>query len=193
MNLALPKLLRLTLVDPRAAAHALIALNLPSSVGWMALLLMTVLSSTLGFSGFLIAPVDMDPAMQTLFGSPLRTALLQGLALASTAVLAFWVGQRFGGVGRLAQALVLVSWAQLPPLLLQLAQIIALVLAPTAAPLIGLAGFALYTVILSLFIAELHGFRSGPLVFLGMLAVSLLVALVAAFVFAAVLGVPAHV
>lgn len=193
MNLALPKLLRLTLLDPRAAARALIALNLPSSVGWMALLLMTVLSSALGFSGFLIAPVDMDPAMQTLFGSPLRTALLQGLALASTAVLAFWVGQRFGGVGRLAQALVLVSWAQLPPLLLQLAQIIALVLAPATAPLIGLAGFALYTVILSLFIAELHGFRSGPLVFLGMLAVSLLVALVAAFVFAAVLGVPAHV
>lgn len=193
MNLALPKLLRLTLLDPRAAARALIALNLPSSVGWMALLLMAVLSSALGFSGFLIAPVDMDPAMLALFGSPLRTALLQGLALALTAILAFWVGQRFGGTGRLAQALVLVSWAQLPPLLLQLAQTLALVLAPAAAPLIGLAGFALYTVILSLFIAELHGFRSGPLVFLGMLAVSLLVALAAAFVFAAVLGVPAHV
>lgn len=193
MTLALPELLRLTLMNPRAAARTLMALHLPTSAGWIALFLMAVLSSALGFSGFLIAPVDMDPAMQALFGSPLRTALLQCVALALTGVLAFWVGQRFGGKGSLAQALVLVAWAQLPPLLLQLAQIIALVLAPAAAPLIGLAGFALYAVILSLFIAELHGFRSGPLVFLGMLAVSLLVALVAAIVFAAVLGVPAHV
>ena len=193
MNRALPDLLRWTLADPRSAARALMALDLPVSTGWTALVLMAVLSATLGFIGLMIAPVDMDPAMQALLGSPLRTAALQCVALALTGVLAFWVGQRFGGTGHLSQALVLVAWAQLPPLLLQLAQLAAILIAPALAPLIGLTGFALYAVILSLFIAELHGFRSGPLVFLGLLIVGFLVALIAAFLFAAVFGVPAYV
>ena len=193
MNRALPDLLRLTLADPRAAARALMALDLPTSTGWTALILMAVLSATLGFVGLVIAPVEMDPAMQAVLGSPLRTAALQCVALSLTGVLAFWVGQRFGGTGRLSQSLVLVAWAQVPPLVLQLAQLVAVVIVPALAPLIGLAGFALYVVILSLFIAELHGFRSGPLVFVGLLIVGFLVALAAAFVFAAVFGVPAYV
>jgi succinate-acetate transporter protein len=61
---------------------------------------------------------------------------------------------------------------------------------PALAPLIGLAGFALYAVLLSLFIAELHGFRSGVLVFFAMLGVSFVVAIAAAFLYAALFGVP---
>ena len=37
MNRALPDLLRLTLADPRSAARALMALDLPVSTGWTAL------------------------------------------------------------------------------------------------------------------------------------------------------------
>jgi hypothetical protein len=48
-------------------------------------------------------------------------------------------------------------------------------------------------VLLSLFIAELHGFRSGVAVFFGILAVSFLVALGAAFLFAFLIGVPQNV
>ena len=191
MTLAdLQGLLRLTLVNPRAAAAALKALNLPLAIGWTAILLMSVVSAGLGFVGFSMAPIEMDPAMARLFGSPLNTALIQLGALALTGVLAFWVGQRFGGTGTLAQALVLVAWVQLPPILLQLAQIIAMQLVPALAPLIGLAGFALYAVLLSLFIAELHGFRSGVLVFFAMLGVSFVVAIAAAFLYAALIGVP---
>ena len=183
-------LLRLTLVNPRAAAGRLMALRLDATTGWIALVLMSVLSAGLGYLGFMAAPNEMDPAVRALFGSPLRTALIQLGALALTGVLAHWVGARFGGTGSLAQALVLVAWAQVPPILLQLGQILAMLSVPAIAPVIGLAGFAVYAVLLSLFIAELHGFRSGPLVFLGMMVTSFLVAVVAAALFALLIGVP---
>lgn len=186
----LSDLLRLTLANPRAAADRLMRLDLDARAGWTALVLMSVLSAALGFVGFMASSAEMDPGLQALFGSPLRTALIQFGALALTGLLAFWVGKRFGGTGSLPQALVLVAWAQVPPILLQLAQIVALVIAPTLAPLIGLAGFALYAVLLSLFIAELHSFRSGLLVFFGMMVTSFLVAVIAAVLFAVLIGVP---
>ena len=87
----------------------------------------------------------------------------------------------------------LVAWVQVPPIALQLVQLVTMVLAPGLAPLVGIVGFALYAVLLSLFIAELHGFRSGVAVFFGILAVSFLVALGAAFLFAFLIGVPQNV
>lgn len=186
----LSDLLRLTLGNPRAAASRLMALGLDARSGWTALVLMSVISSALGFVGFQVSPVEIDPAVQVLLGSPLRSALIQFAALALTGVLAFWVGARFGGTGCLPQALVLVAWVQVPPILLQVAQIAAMLIAPALAPVIGLAGFAVYAVLLSLFIAELHGFRSGLLVFLGMMVTSFLVAILAAVLFAVLIGVP---
>lgn len=186
-------LLHLTLANPRAAAARLMALNLPLGTGWTALLLMAVISAGLGFAGVVMSPIEMDPDLQALFGSPMRTALIQVAALTLTGVMADWVGRRFGGRGNLAQALVLVAWAQVPSILLQLMQLAAMVLAPALAPLIGLVSFAVYAVLLSLFITELHGFRSAVVVFFFMIAVSMLVAFFAAVVFATLLGVPAHV
>jgi hypothetical protein len=169
------------------------ALNLPVQTGWSAMLLVSVVSAFLGFIGFLASPIQGDPGVAAMFGSPLRTALIQFTVLALTGFLAYWVGRRFGGAGTLAQALVLVAWVQVPPIALQLVQLVLMVLAPGLAPLVGIAGFALYAVLLSLFIAELHGFRSGVAVFFGILAVSFLVALGAAFLFAILIGVPQNV
>ena len=189
----LQDLLRQTLVNPRAAATRLKALNLPVQTGWSAMLLVSVVSAFLGFIGFLASPLQGDPGVAAMFGSPLRTALIQFTVLALTGFLAYWVGGRFGGMGTLAQALVLVAWVQVPPIALQLVQLVTMVLAPGLAPLVGIVGFALYAVLLSLFIAELHGFRSGVAVFFGILAVSFLVALGAAFLFAFLIGVPQNV
>lgn len=187
------QLLQLTLSNPRAAAAQLKALNLPVNTSWTAILLVSVASAFMGFIGFVVSPGDVDPALSALFGSPLRTAFIQFAVLSLTGALAYWVGRRFGGTGTLAQALVLVAWVQVPPILLQVAQLLAMVLVPALAPLIGLAGFALYAVLLSLFIAELHGFRSGVIVFFGLIVVSFLVAIVFAILFAALFGVPSNV
>lgn len=189
----LQQLLLLTLTRPRAAAAQLKSLNLALGTGWTAILLVSVGSALMGFLGFVMTPAALDPALSAVFGSPLRTALIQFGVLALTGVLAHWVGARFGGTGTLAQALVLVAWVQVPPILLQVAQLVAMVVIPPLAPLIGLVSFALYAVLLALFIAELHGFRSGVAVFFGVIAVSFLVALGAAVLFAVLLGVPSHV
>jgi hypothetical protein len=186
-------LLRATLFNPRAAAARLKALDLPVQTGWTAMLLVSVASAFLGFIGFMASPAQGDPGVAAMFGSPLRTALIQFSVLALTGFLAYWVGRRFGGTGTLAQALVLVAWVQVPPIALQIVQLVVMVLAPGLAPLVGIVGFALYAVLLTLFVAELHGFRSGVAVFFGILVVGFLVALVAAFLFAILIGVPQNV
>jgi hypothetical protein len=186
-------LLRATLSNPRAAAARLKALDLPVQTGWTAMLLVSVASAFLGFIGFMASPAQGDPGVAAMFGSPLRTALIQFSVLALTGFLAYWVGRRFGGTGTLAQALVLVAWVQVPPIALQIVQLVVMVLAPGLAPLVGIVGFALYAVLLTLFVAELHGFRSGVAVFFGILVVGFLVALVAAFLFAILIGVPQNV
>jgi hypothetical protein len=185
--------LRATLSNPRAAAARLKALDLPVQTGWTAMLLVSVASAFLGFIGFMASPAQGDPGVAAMFGSPLRTALIQFSVLALTGFLAYWVGRRFGGTGTLAQALVLVAWVQVPPIALQIVQLVVMVLAPGLAPLVGIVGFALYAVLLTLFVAELHGFRSGVAVFFGILVVGFLVALVAAFLFAILIGVPQNV
>lgn len=189
----LQDLLRLTLGNPRAAAARLKALDLGLNTGWTAILLVSVASSLFGFIGLQLSPVEVEPALIALFGSPLRTALIQLAVLALTGVLAHEIGRRFGGTGTRAQALVLVAWVQVPLLLLQLVQLVAMILVPPFAPLLGIAGFALYAVLLTLFIAELHGFRSGLLVFFGVIATSLAAGIVAALLVAALFGVPANV
>jgi len=190
---SLQYLLRLTLSNPRSAAARLMGLNLPVPTGWTAMLLVSVASAFLGFISFLVSPVQGDPGIAVMFGSPMRTAMIQFVVLALTGVLGFWVGRIFGGTGSLAQALVLVAWVQVPPILLQLVQLVVMLLAPGLSPIIGVASFALYAVLLTLFIAELHGFRSGVMVFFGILVVSFLVALAAAVFFAILIGVPQNV
>lgn len=183
-------LLQQTLTNPRAAASQLKALNLPANTGWSAMLLVSVSSALLGFLGFsMTSSPEMDPSVAVMFGSPLRTALIQFAVLALTGWLAYWVGRRFGGTGTLAQSLVLVAWVQVPPILLQVAQLVLIGLAQV----LGLAGFVLYAVLLTLFIAELHGFRSALKVFFGLIVVSFLVGLGAAILLALMFGVPTNV
>lgn len=187
---ALQSLLRLTLADPRSAARQVIALNLPLATGWTALLLVSVLSAFLGFLGFLLFPVPDDPLLTAMFGSPFNTALIQIAVQAVTAVLVWAVGRKFGGTGELADATALVAWVQVPLILLQAVQLIAMAAFPPLAPLLGLVGLALYAVLLSLVTAELHGFRSGLMVFFGMLSVSFAMAVLVAVIIATVFEVP---
>ena len=64
-------------------------------------------------------------------------------------------------------------WLQLLMLALQVLQLIATLVAPPFAGIIGLAGFALFLWLMTAFIAELHGFRSRGRVFLGLVLTGL--------------------
>lgn len=190
MNLEfLQNLILLTVTNPRAAARQVIAMNLPIKSGWTALLLVSVLSALFGFLGFLFFPVKGDPMMAALFGSPFNTALIQIAVQFITAFMVWAVGTRFGGVGSLSNAVAVVAWVQVPLIALQVVQLIAMVLIPPLASILGLGGLILYAVILSQAVAELHGFRSAVVVFFGILGVSFVMTIVAAVFAALFLGV----
>ena len=177
-------LVQLTLREPRQAVRALLAEDVPMAARTAGLLLMAVLSAILLQPGFALLPRPEDAVGQFLMQSPLQTAMVQWLILLLSALLLHRIGRAFGGVGSLADAFLVVIWLQLIMLFVQLAQLLALILAPPLAGLLGLAGFVLFLWLLVNFIAELHGFRS-----LGAILAAVVVTFfLAAFVVAILLG-----
>jgi len=196
MDFTLSGLLNLardSVTDPRGVARRIMSLGLPAQVGWMALLLMAVGSAVLTHLSIALSP----PAAQEIFGgvmaSPVRTAVLQLMVMVVSAHLVFRIGRARGGVGGLAQTVVLVAWVQFVLLLVQVVQMVAQVLLPPLSDLMGILGLALFFWLLSNFVAELHGFSSVGKTFLGILAVMLVAGFVLAIVIAALFGPPAGV
>ncbi|WP_103256298.1 YIP1 family protein [Tabrizicola aquatica] len=178
------ELVGLSLRDPRAGLRALQAEQVPLAARSAGLLLMAVLSTILLQAGFVLAPPGPDPVAIFLAQSPFQTAVVQWLVLILSAVLIFRVGRAFDGHGSLADAILVVVWLQLVMLGVQLLQLTAFLLVPPLGGLLGIIGFGVFLWLSVNFIAELHGFRSLGLVFLGMF----LTALAAVFAVAVILS-----
>lgn len=162
--------LRLTLRSPRQAARVVMGWPLALGERWAILAVMAV-ASTLSATVFVtLAPESADPAMTMILANPVVFAAIQFGGLAVMSGLIFAVGRQFGGIGSFAEVLAIVGWIQVILFTLQLAQVVALILLPPLAVLIGLASLALTLWLLPCFIAELHGFRSAFLTFIGMVA-----------------------
>ena len=99
----------------------------------------------------------------------------------AAAVLLFAVGRWRGGQGSFADSLILIVVLQLILILPQLLQLVAIVLVPPLASIIGLASVALYFWLISHFGAELHGFGSALRVFFGVIATMVAVVFLLAF------------
>jgi hypothetical protein len=181
-----------TLQNPRSMARAIMQMNIPASTGWIALLLMVVVSALLTSVAVMIAPTDPDPQVQAeiqmLLGSPFKLALLQAVVMLVSLVLIHTVGRRFGGTGRFSDALVLLVWIEFLLIALQAVQIVALLVSAAFADMVGLAGAVLFMWLLSQFIAELHGFRSALIVFLGIIATIITASFVLALVMVGLFG-----
>jgi hypothetical protein len=162
-------LAQLTLRDPRKATRALLAEGVPMRARTAGLLLVAVVSALLASLQVGLEPQALDPFSAFMLASPFRAAVFQWLFLALSVGLIYRVGRAFGGVGSLPDALLIVVWLQLLTLVLQVLQLLASVLAPPLAGIIGLGGFVLFLWLMTGFIAELHGFRSRGMVFLGMI------------------------
>lgn len=189
-------LLRQTLLEPRAAARWLMGLHLEARLVWKAFALLMVLGMMLGLLTQLAFPVprelmDQMPLLR-LQSQPLLAGAIQGLFLVGTAWAIMALGRRFGGTARFEQALLLVTWMEFVLLVVQAAQILAMLIVPPMATLLGFAGFALFFMLLTVFTAEANGFKRLPLVFLSVLVCLLLTALVAGvlFVFFGVMPMP---
>lgn len=175
-------LARMTLQDPQRAARALLAEGVPLGARSAGLLLVAVLSALLA-SLHVQNPESLDPFSALMLGSPIQAAVFQWLFLAATVFLMHRVGRAFGGRGSFADALLVVVWLQLIMLGFQLVQLVLMPLSPSIAGLVGLVSFGIYLWLMTVFIAELHGFTARGMVFL----VMLLTALAAGFLLAMVL------
>lgn len=178
----LAELLRDSLRDPRGVARILMRMDLPMNALWTAAALMAVGSALLTHLGIgLMMPMDMGGAM--VMPSPVFTAVSQFFVLLLTAQLAAWLGRMAGGTGRFGAALLLVTWLQFVLLALQLLQLVLMAVIPPLGMILGYVAVAVFFWLLSAFVAELHGFRSTGLTFLGVF----LTTIVAAFLLALLL------
>ncbi|WP_333817123.1 Yip1 family protein [Tabrizicola sp.] len=181
-------LAQLTLREPRQAARTLLAEDVPIPARTAGLLLVAVVSALLASLQVGGKLTELDPFSRFMLASPFRAAVFQWLFLALTVVLVHRVGRAFDGRGSLPDALLVVVWLQLPMLALQILQLVATLLVPPLAGIIGLAGFALFLWLMTSFVAELHGFRSRGMVFLGLVLTALGVGLILGVATVLILG-----
>lgn len=183
-----------TVQQPRAGARAVIDMGLPISIGGLALALMAVASAVLAALMYAAFPIPPDPTapqvamLDQVMANPLQLALVQLILLSVGAFLIFRIGRGFGGVGSLADSVALLAWLEFILLLLQGAQVLAMVISPPMSQAIGLFGFVIFLWLLSNFTAELHDFASVFSTFLGIIGAVIVLSFAAAVVVALMIG-----
>lgn len=176
-------LVALTLRNPRGAAQAILRVPLPMVWRWGALILMAALSAVVmqGVQALLPPQVMPDGTVSEPV-PPVIWAVMVAVGMSMTVFLIHSVGRWRGGKGELADAVILVAWLQFIQLLAVLVQVLLMYLLPVAVPLAELGGVLLFVWLLVHFVAEMHGFRSLGLVFLGILMTFVAAVLVLTFV-----------
>jgi len=186
----LMRMVRETLLAPRAAAAKMLNFGFAPIVGWMSLLLMAVASTVLTHISFAMIPsenLEMIPPesrelLEAAMGSPIRTAMLLWVVLLISVHGIHKVGRWRGGKGSLQGAVVLVAWLQFIWLCLQIAQLVTQALLPPFSYVLGIFGPVLFLWLLTNFTAELHGFSSLGMTFLGIILTIIAVAVVVIYV-----------
>jgi hypothetical protein len=190
-------LARYTVQSPRAAARSLINMQLPDSARWLLLGLVAATSALLTLFNFTLIPVDqlrqMSPetvfAMRRALENPILTAVFQAIFLLFVVICVHRIGRWQGGNGSFSDALLLTGWLQIVLIGLQVGQIVALLVLPPLAEVLGLAGLVLSFWLLSHFVAELHGFKSAGKVFVAIVGVIVGVAVALSVLLVAVVGI----
>jgi len=155
----------LTLKAPRDGAQQVLSLNVPAQALWMALSLVSIVTSMI-FAGLLqLAPMpqdEMGDLVRTMpaYDAPLIFALLQWARAVVTVFVLFWVGRVFGGTGQLGDVLAIVTWLQAVTFALMLGIVVLGALVPFVSSLLILVMVVwwVWAVVSSLDVA--HGFES---------------------------------
>ena len=180
-------LVGLTIKNPRAAARRVLDMNLPPQALWLALSLVSVLTSLI-FSGLLQVAELPDTEMGEMarnspgYASPLIFALMQWARAVLSIFVLFWVGQTLGGQGRLVDVLAVITWLQVVGFCLILALSVAGLILPFVTTLGFFAFFAWWIWAVVGFLDEAHGFQSSIKAF-GVLLMSVLGVLIGLSIF----------
>ncbi|WP_435258938.1 Yip1 family protein [Thioclava sp. FR2] len=179
---------RYSVQEPRDAARQVLSASIPVSARWMGLVLAATVSAiTVHFYMGLypVSPVMGEEAVQI---SPFATFTLDLVFNLIVVFLITVIGRWRGGTGRQEDALLLVVWLQMILIVPQVLQILAVILIPPLASIIGMASVGLYFWLISHFTAELHGFKSVARVFFGILVTMIAVTFIIAFLMLPIVG-----
>ena len=172
----------LTLRDPRASARWVINQGIPTRQAWE--ILLVVILGNVVLAGIL--SITLGGSLEGAgFLGPFGLAALQAGFLWVLVHLVDKVGRKMGGVGTLSQSIMAIAWMQVVLLVLQIALLIIFQIIPVGPGYVNIIAVGAFFWLLSNFVAELHGFSSRLLVFIGILvgmfALGLLLSLIFAF------------
>jgi hypothetical protein len=163
-------LVRLTFANPRQAAQLVLRLPMTLQDRWAVVALMAVFSAFLMQAMAALLPPTLGPNGEELQPvGPFFWAGMVAIGMVITASLAFAVGRWRGGKGELADAVILIAWLQFIQLLLVALQLVLLVTLPVLTPVVEIGAVVLFLWLLVNFVAEMHGFKSLGLVFVGVI------------------------
>lgn len=145
---------------PREAARRLLALDLGADTVVQGALAVTCAGIVMSHVAGRIATGPLDPMTAALLANPLLAALVQLGLLMLSVVLTWKIGQLFGGQGGVEGAFRTIVWLNAVLLILQVAQLLVLGVAPAVAMVISVLGMGWVLWAFASFAAELHGFRS---------------------------------
>jgi len=189
---ALKPLLLTTIRDPRGGAAQVLAMKLPAQALWIALTLVSVVTSGVVAALVQAAPMppgDLGRLLETspVYSSPLIFAVMQwGRAVLSVFML-FWVGRALGGRGDVTDVLAVFTLLQLVSFVLVAGFTILGLIIPILASL-GLLLFLVWWIwAFSNALDVAHGFDS-PLKAFGVIVVSVFGVLIGLSVFMGVIG-----
>ncbi|MGR3292084.1 MAG: YIP1 family protein [Paracoccaceae bacterium] len=173
-----------TVRNPRNAARRVMDIRMERRDRWEVLLLISVLSAALAYISLTVAgATSANEFEDTLSISPIMLGISQLIVLLAMVFSIHLVGTWAGGTGSLDDAILLVAWMQFILICLQVLQIAAVIVLPVVALLMGLVGLVLVFVFLTIFVSELHGFKSLSGVFFSVLFVMLILATFIRFIF----------
>jgi len=166
-----------TLRAPRKQARRVMSYDLSRSERWQALALNIVvgtlllwLSIYLDMTGVSARPQTIQALISALvLQSPIMAATIQVCFAVASVYALYMCGRLFGGKGDLDSTISLMAWMAFVLNLVGLLQILAWAVFPFLAELIGIFASVLVFVMLTCFCAELHGFRSLFMTFIGII------------------------
>ena len=178
-------LLRQTFSSPRLAARRVIAFGecFPSNFLWQLLLLEQIIS---GIVTAIVLEVNFyihtGEQSRGVLGAPIISVLVQFCLMALMLWAIVEIGRWRGGRGGWNGALAVMVWLNVVTFGFELAQFATFLMLPGLSEAVTFFCLGMFFTLLSIFVAELHGFRSAFSVFAGIIATLFVLGVILAMV-----------
>lgn len=189
---ALKPLFVQTLQNPREAAGQVLRAGVPTQALWIALSLVSVVSSLILAALLRAGPLPAGDlgelvAQSPAYNAPLIFAMMQWGRVVLSVFMLFWVGRMLSGQGELRDVLAVVTWLQVVSFVVVAGLSVLGLLIPILSSLGMLAFFLWWLWALACFVDMAHRFDS-PLKAIGVLVVSIVGVILGLAIIMAVIG-----